>query len=324
MVGAVSGVGSVYRSPYIHRVNQASRHLSAAVNASVARAFRAGQTAGTTLRITAARPAQPEVPVQPAEPVKPVRDSVFNRDALLHYMANDPAEGAVRGRIQYLDYPQPGVGEKAPELNAWSGEKNSGVQPRSLSGQEKEDTTVRLPGQKEEEIIPGLPGQKKEEPIPGLPGQEKAGELLPGETAETKEADPKEDEPKVGETPTAQEVAEEGECQTCKKRKYQDGSDDPGVSFKTPTNVDPRMAQSAVRGHENEHVVRERAKALQEDRKVISQSVSYRNAICPECGRVYIAGGTTRTVTVNQPKPFEPQQDQEDEEKEWKPFSVLA
>lgn len=321
MVGAISSVGSVWRSPYLYRVNQPNRQLSSAVNAAVGRASESSR-ASTGLRVTAARQAQPEVPVQPAEPVKPVRDSVFNKDALLHYMAADPAEGAVRSRIQYLDYPQSGAGEKAPELTAQSNEKNPGVLSENLLGQDEERTIPGLPGQDEERIIPGLPSQDGEKIIPGLPGQEKAGELRPGETGETEKAEPEEEEPKVGETPTAQEVAEEGECQTCKKRKYQDGSDDPGVSFKTPTNVDPRLAQAAVRGHENEHVVRERAKALQEDRKVVSQSVSYRNAICPECGKVYIAGGTTRTVTVSQPKPFEPEQDENEEE--WKPFSVLA
>ncbi len=96
---------------------------------------------------------------------------------------------------------------------------------------------------------------------------------------------------------SAQEVMEEGECQTCKERKYQDGSDDPGVSFKAPTNIAPEQVASAVRGHENEHVVREQAKARQDDRKVVSQSVTYHTAICPECGKAYVSGGTTRTVT---------------------------
>ena len=99
------------------------------------------------------------------------------------------------------------------------------------------------------------------------------------------------------EAKSAQEVMEEGECQTCKERTYQDGSDDPGVSFKTPTNIAPEQVASAVRGHENEHVVREQAKARQEDRKVVSQSVTYHTAICPECGKAYVSGGTTRTVT---------------------------
>ena len=94
------------------------------------------------------------------------------------------------------------------------------------------------------------------------------------------------------------EVMEETKCETCEKRKYQDGSDDPGVSFKTPTRVSPEMAASAVRGHEQEHVVRERAEAEREGRKVVEQSVTYHTAICPECGRVYVSGGTTRTVTA--------------------------
>lgn len=96
---------------------------------------------------------------------------------------------------------------------------------------------------------------------------------------------------------SAQKALEEGECQTCEKRKYQDGSDDMGVSFQTPTNIAPEQAASAVRGHENEHVVRERAKADREDRRVVSQSVTLHTDICPECGKAYVSGGTTRTVT---------------------------
>ncbi len=120
--------------------------------------------------------------------------------------------------------------------------------------------------------------------MPSLPGAKDSG----AQEAEN---------PALSESKSAQEVMEDGECQTCKERKYQDGSDDPGVSFKTPTNVVPEQAASAVRGHENEHVVREQAKARQEDRKVVSQSVTYHTAICPECGKAYVSGGTTRTVT---------------------------
>lgn len=108
---------------------------------------------------------------------------------------------------------------------------------------------------------------------------------------------PDELEAEVEKTKSAQEVMEEGECQTCKQRKYQDGSNDPGVSFKTPTNVAPEQAAAAVRGHEQEHVVREQAEAQREDREVVSQSVTYHTAICPECGKVYVSGGTTRTST---------------------------
>ncbi len=87
------------------------------------------------------------------------------------------------------------------------------------------------------------------------------------------------------------------ECETCKRRRYQDGSDDPGVSFKTPGKIDPDVAASVVRGHEQEHVTREHAKAAKEGREVVSQSVVLHTAVCPECGRVYVSGGTTRTVT---------------------------
>lgn len=100
----------------------------------------------------------------------------------------------------------------------------------------------------------------------------------------------------------AQKTAKEAECQTCKERKYQDGSDDAGVSFKTPAHISPDQAASAVKGHEMEHVVRERAAAEREDRRVVSQSVTMHTAICPECGRVYVSGGTTRTTTASKPE----------------------
>ena len=87
------------------------------------------------------------------------------------------------------------------------------------------------------------------------------------------------------------------ECQTCKNRKYQDGSDDSGVSFQTPTRVDPKAAGAAVRSHEQEHVSRNQAKADREGKKIVAQSVTIHTGICPECGRVYISGGTTRTIT---------------------------
>lgn len=99
-------------------------------------------------------------------------------------------------------------------------------------------------------------------------------------------------------SPSPQESMEEEECQTCKNRKYQDGSDDPGVSFKTATRLSPEKAAAAVRGHEMEHVTREQAKAEREGRKVVQQSVTIHTAICPECGDVYVSGGTTRTTTA--------------------------
>ena len=120
---------------------------------------------------------------------------------------------------------------------------------------------------------------------------------------------------------SAQKALEEGECQTCEKRKYQDGSDDMGVSFQTPTNIAPEQAASAVRGHENEHVVRERAKADREDRRVVSQSVTLHTDICPECGKAYVSGGTTRTVTAAERENPYTRQEQEETRT---PFSVMA
>jgi hypothetical protein len=95
------------------------------------------------------------------------------------------------------------------------------------------------------------------------------------------------------------------ECETCKNRKYQDGSDDPGVSMKTPTKISPENAAAAVISHEFEHVFREQDAAAQEDREVVSQSVQIHTAVCPECGRVYVSGGRTYTVTKEKDD-FEP------------------
>ena len=128
----------------------------------------------------------------------------------------------------------------------------------------------------------------------------------------------------AAQTESAREVYEDGQCQTCEKRKYQDVSDDMGVSFQTPTQVDPNMAAAAVRGHENEHVVREQAKARQEDREVVSQSVTIHTDICPECGKVYVSGGETRTVTRAAGSDENNAIRQEQAGQERKPASVLG
>lgn len=87
-------------------------------------------------------------------------------------------------------------------------------------------------------------------------------------------------------------------CRTCAQRTYQDGSSDPGVSFKSPTAIRPEAAGSAVMAHEQEHVSRNQARAAREDRVVLSQSVTLHTGICSECHRSYISGGTTRTTTA--------------------------
>ena len=101
----------------------------------------------------------------------------------------------------------------------------------------------------------------------------------------------------------------EGACLTCQNRKYVDKSDDASVSFQTPTNINPGMAASAVASHEQEHVRNEQAKAQREDRQIISQSVSLTYSTCPECGKHYVSGGTTRTTSVGKSDsedPFKP------------------
>ena len=92
------------------------------------------------------------------------------------------------------------------------------------------------------------------------------------------------------------------ECSTCQSRKYVDGSDDLGVSFKAPAHVSPEGSGAAVMFHEQEHVSRESSKAQSEGRKVVSQSVQIYTDVCPECGRVYTSGGKTTTTTKSDNK----------------------
>lgn len=101
-----------------------------------------------------------------------------------------------------------------------------------------------------------------------------------------------------GKTP----VGRKQECATCENRTYQDGSNDPGVSFKTPSKIGAGQEAGAVLRHEREHVVRNQAKALRENREIVSQTVTLHNGVCPECGRVYVSGGTTRTATRARPE----------------------
>jgi ribosomal protein L32 len=99
-------------------------------------------------------------------------------------------------------------------------------------------------------------------------------------------------------TTAAIEASRPQECQTCKSRKYQDVSNDSSVSFQAPSHISPGAAPSAVASHEREHVSHEQSKAARDDRRVVSQTVTLETSICPECGRVYISGGVTRTLTA--------------------------
>ena len=85
------------------------------------------------------------------------------------------------------------------------------------------------------------------------------------------------------------------ECETCANRKYQDGSDENDVSFQTPTHISPSIAASVVLGHEHEHVANAYEKERNGEGEVANVSVTLHNDICPECGRVFVAGGVTHT-----------------------------
>ena len=97
------------------------------------------------------------------------------------------------------------------------------------------------------------------------------------------------------------------ECQTCANRRYQDGSNENDVSFKTPSKIANSIAASVILGHEHEHV----ANAYEQEYNVNHgftddshqhmhahvdrASVRLKTDICPECGRVYFSGGVTET-----------------------------
>lgn len=163
------------------------------------------------------------------------------------------------------------------EMNPLTGSSGrSGINPQTASG----ISGMSQPSGNASPV--GMPGQQ------GMTGFSKAAQTE-GQTAVQKQPD-----------------LDTYECQTCENRKYQDGSNDPGVSFKTPTHVSPEAAPSAIRAHEMEHVAHERLKAEKEDQEIVSQSVTYHTSVCPECGRVYMAGGTTRTTFRSAPVTEQP------------------
>lgn len=85
------------------------------------------------------------------------------------------------------------------------------------------------------------------------------------------------------------------ECQTCKERKYKDGSDE-NVSFKSAAHISPEAAGAKVRAHESEHVANAYSNAAKDGGEVVNASVSIHTDVCPECGRTFVSGGTTNTM----------------------------
>lgn len=101
----------------------------------------------------------------------------------------------------------------------------------------------------------------------------------------------------------------DGECETCKDRKYQDGSNE-NVSFKSPAHISPSASASAVMSHEAEHVSNAYSKAAEKNGKVVSAGVSLQTSSCPECGSSYVSGGETRTTIKysNESNPYQQNQ----------------
>lgn len=90
-------------------------------------------------------------------------------------------------------------------------------------------------------------------------------------------------------------------CKTCASRVYQDGSNDSGVSFQTPSGMPASLSGVRVASHEGEHVTRETGQASEDGRTVLQKKVTLQAAFCPECGRMYYKGGQiSMTTTGNQ------------------------
>lgn len=101
-------------------------------------------------------------------------------------------------------------------------------------------------------------------------------------------------------------TSSKGECETCNNRRYVDGSNEGNVSFKTPGHISPESSANVVAAHEQEHVANAINEGNKEGNRLISASVSLQTAICPECGRSYVAGGvTSTTIAYNESNPYE-------------------
>lgn len=244
--------------------------------------------------MTAHRAASPETPVQPVRPAVPVSWDEVNPivTAMPVWSENYAAEQAARFRVQYAGLGTEAEGNAHSQAAAGTGETQNSSRPVFPSA-----------GSGEQAITPaGLNGAADPAELAVRMRIQYVGpeSKAPGAKAGMEGTEKVQSEAQIGDV---QEAGEAGKCQTCEKRKYQDGSDDMSVSYQTPTRISPEAAASAVRGHELEHVAHEQARTQREDRKVVSQSVTLHTGICPECGESYISGGTTRTVTKADPKP---------------------
>ena len=113
------------------------------------------------------------------------------------------------------------------------------------------------------------------------------------------------------------------ECETCKNRKYRDGSDEM-VSFKAAGHIAPESAAAVVMGHEQEHVSTAYQKAEKGNGEVVRASVQLKTAICPECGRTYISGGETNTQIryYNEDNPYQKDMKESDADNKYRGANV--
>ncbi len=319
MIGGISSVGSF-------GMGSAGAFYQSRLSENI-RNMRGVQQAGQNRIWTARKSASPEAPVEPVRALRPVSREEASLPQLAARLENDPAAMAGRMRTRYGEVTPEGLFVETGKegLSPVQGSRKNALEGRLTLA---EDALGRNDPESAESVLAGGAPQLDGTEFPGLPGQgdEKEEPLLPGQEAD-EDAKTQDGSPAQG-AESAQDALKEGECQTCEERKYQDGSDDMGVSFQTPTNIKPEQAASAVRGHEMEHVYREQAKAGREGRKVVSQSVTMHTEICPECGKSYVSGGTTRTVTKADTDNTAQQQDlarqNEEEQKARTPFSAVA
>jgi hypothetical protein len=145
---------------------------------------------------------------------------------------------------------------------------------------------------------PGSFGRRASESgVTGIGDDKEKKVRLPGEEEDedkVKGIDDGKDTEKGVDDPIAKMTGKK-ECQTCKNRKYVDGSDEQ-VSFKSASKINPNAAAARVRAHEQEHVANAYDKAAQSGGRVLQASVTLKYEICPECGRSYCAGGVTHTM----------------------------
>jgi hypothetical protein len=79
--------------------------------------------------------------------------------------------------------------------------------------------------------------------------------------------------------------------------------------MQTPTRLSPDAAAAAVAQHENQHVAHEKQKA-ERNGQIAHSTVTIKTSVCPDCGRIYVSGGETRT-TISDTKKTAPPQEQD-------------